>query len=296
MEPMTAESDMVTAASTKTFTIVAKQWSFTITPSPFVVNQGDSVTLDITSSDVGHGFFLEQYSTGMGVTYGKGQHRMVSFVANTPGTFTYVCTDATCGSGHTTMTGEMTVTAAGNPPSISSFTPRLGPAGGGTVVAISGSDFQNNAAVKFGDASAVSVSVSSANSINAISPVHAAGDVTLTVANPDGQSASLGSFTYLAPGPTITLIAPSSGLPSGGTPVSISGTGFTGATPVSVTFDGIAGTDVHAISATSLTVVAPAHAAGTVDLAVTVGANHATARSGFSYLTPTTKRRAVKPQ
>ncbi len=74
----------VDIAATKSFKVVASQFKFTVTPSPFVVNQGDSVSLDITSSDVGHGFFLEQYSTGAGITFGKNQHKTVSFVANVP--------------------------------------------------------------------------------------------------------------------------------------------------------------------------------------------------------------------
>ena len=69
MEPVKVSD--VAPAATKTFAVTAQKFSFTFTPSPFAVNQGDTVTLDITSSDVTHGFFIEQYFGG--TTIDKGQ-------------------------------------------------------------------------------------------------------------------------------------------------------------------------------------------------------------------------------
>ncbi len=68
------------------------------------------------------------------------------------------------------MSGEMTVTAPATPPTVTSFLPHSGSTAGGSVVAISGTNFQNGATVSFGDASAVKVTVNSATSISAISP------------------------------------------------------------------------------------------------------------------------------
>lgn len=67
--------------------------------------------------------------------------------------------------------------------------------------------------------------------------------------------------------PAITGLSPATGPAAGGTPVTISGTGFTGAT--SVTFGGTAATSVTVVSANSITCTSPAHAAGTVDVVVT---------------------------
>jgi heme/copper-type cytochrome/quinol oxidase subunit 2 len=388
MVPVPAVSAAVGAAATKAFTITARQWSFTVSPSPFVVNQGDTVTIDITSTDVQHGFSIEQYFPDLGFFYNKGQHRTVSFVATTPGSFTFFCTQSSCGSGHGTMAGEMTVQAAPTPPTITSFVPTSGPASGGTVVAIAGTNFQNGATVKFGTNSAVSVTFNNANSLSVISPVHDAGDVSIVVSNPDGQSVtSAGVFTYAVPGPSISSITPDTGstaggtqitisggsfaagatvtiggvaatnvnvvnattitattppgpvniattassdvvvqnadgrsatrtggftyavpppaivslapqgaLPAGGGTVTINGVGFTTALPVSVTFGGVPGTNVQVLSPTQLTVVAPPHALGAVDVVVNVGTAHATAASAFSYQQPAKKRRAVKRQ
>jgi heme/copper-type cytochrome/quinol oxidase subunit 2 len=388
MVPVPAVSAAVGPAATKAFTITARQWSFTVSPSPFVVNQGDTVTIDITSTDVQHGFSIEQYFPDLGFFYNKGQHRTVSFVATTPGSFTFFCTQSSCGSGHGTMAGEMTVQAAPTPPTITSFVPTSGPASGGTVVAIAGTNFQNGATVKFGTNSAVSVTFNNANSLSVISPVHDAGDVSIVVSNPDGQSVtSAGVFTYAVPGPSISSITPDTGstaggtqitisggsfaagatvtiggvaatnvnvvnattitattppgpvniattassdvvvqnadgrsatrtggftyavpppaivslapqgaLPAGGGTVTINGVGFTTALPVSVTFGGVPGTNVQVLSPTQLTVVAPPHALGAVDVVVNVGTAHATAASAFSYQQPAKKRRAVKRQ
>ena len=152
-------------------------------------------------------------------------------------------------------------------------------------------NFQNGASVKFGDANAVSTTVNSSTSISAIAPAHAAGDVAITVTNPDGGSATFGSYTYVA-ALAITSISPSIGSTAGGTQVTINGTGFTSA--ATVTFGGVAGTSVNVVSATTLTVIAPAHAAGAVDVIVKVGSAQATSANRFTYQTPGQKRRAVK--
>ncbi len=85
------------------------------------------------------------------------------------------------------------------------------------------------------------------------------------------------NYLYGAALPVITAVAPGSGPLSGGNTVTITGTGFTGAT--SVTFGGTAGSSLSVASDTSLTVVAPAHAAGVVDIVVTtpIGSNTNTA-------------------
>ena len=67
------------------------------------------------------------------------------------------------------------------------------------------------------------------------------------------------------PAPTVSGISPASGTTAGGTPVTITGTGFlAGAT---VSFGGTAATGVTVASSTSITATAPAHTAGTVSVA-----------------------------
>jgi hypothetical protein len=87
------------------------------------------------------------------------------------------------------------------------------------------------------------------------------------------------------PPPTVTALAPASGRTAGGTAVTITGTGFVnGAT---VTIGGSAATSVVVASATSITAVTPAHAAGAVDVVVAVpGGLTGTLTSGFTFILP----------
>jgi hypothetical protein len=111
------------------------------------------------------------------------------------------------------------------------------------------------------------VSFVSATTLTATAPAHAAGLVDVVVTNPDTQAGTGTSlFTYAA-APTVSAISPISGPSAGGTTVTITGAGFvSGAT---VTIAGSAATSVVFGSATSLTAITPAHAAGLVNVVVT---------------------------
>jgi hypothetical protein len=74
------------------------------------------------------------------------------------------------------------------------------------------------------------------------------------------------TLTAVSP-PTVTSINPVAGPTTGGTLVIITGTGFTGAT--SVAFGGTNATSYTVLSNSSIQAVAPAHAAGIVDVIVT---------------------------
>ena len=83
--------------------------------------------------------------------------------------------------------------------------------------------------------------------------------------------------------PVVTIVDPATGPATGGAAVTITGTGFvSGAT---VAFDGIPATSVVFVSATSITCVTPAHAAGAVNVVVTnPDLQTGTAVNAFSYL------------
>ncbi len=76
--------------------------------------------------------------------------------------------------------------------------------------------------------------------------------------------------TINAAPPTITSLSPPVGATGGGSSVTINGTGFTGLSgPAAVTFGGVNAQSYSVVSATKITAVAPAHAAGTVQVKVT---------------------------
>ena len=83
--------------------------------------------------------------------------------------------------------------------------------------------------------------------------------------------------------PTIERVTPSTGPTSGGTPITITGTNFTAGPTVTV--GGAAATHVIVVDATTITAETPPHAAGTVDVTVTItGAGTATSPGAFEYL------------
>ena len=82
--------------------------------------------------------------------------------------------------------------------------------------------------------------------------------------------------------PIISSLSPTSGPATGGTTVSISGTGF--AVGATVTFGGTAATNVNVVGSTTITTTAPAHASGAVNVVVTnPGGQSATSTNGYSY-------------
>lgn len=90
--------------------------------------------------------------------------------------------------------------------------------------------------------------------------------------------------------PTVTAVAPASGTTLGGTDVTITGTRFLDGAVVTV--GGTAATDVRVQGATTLIAKTPQHAAGQVDVTVTVGGRAGTLRNGFTYSAPSQQTNA----
>ena len=185
-----------------------------------------------------------------------------------------------------TLTGGYTYVSSSssstNSLSVSSASPNQGPTTGGTVVTITGTGFQTGNTVSFGSVQSTAVTVSSNTQIQAMSPAENAGTVAITVTNSSAQSSSLPSaFTYTS-GPAVTSISPNSGPVTGGSTVTILGSGFqSGAT---VTFGGIAATSVTIVSSTQIQAVTPVSPAGTVSIAVTnTNSQSGTLASAFTY-------------
>lgn len=244
---------------TRTFMITARQWSYTISPSPFKANVGDTVVINATSSDVRHGLLMERYIL-KALVLDKGKTSSTTFVADQPGSFVFLCDQPACGIGHSEMDGNFDVEVATLPaPTISSVQPTTGTTAGGTAVTITGTNFQSGTTVKFGSVAASSVNVQSATSIVATAPAQAAGAVTITVTNPDGQSVTANGYTYVVPPPAISGVTPATGPSNGGTLVEIDGSGFqSGAT---VTFGGKPAQSVPSVSSTAILAITPAGSA-----------------------------------
>lgn len=168
---------------------------------------------------------------------------------------------------------------------LSSVGPNSGPTKGGTSVTITGTNFTHSASVAFGGVAAPTVTYVSSKELQAVTPAHASGTVTVAVSeNPHHQTATLaGGFTYSnSTSLSLSSISPSQGPTSGGTVVTINGTGFqTGAT---VNFGSAQSTSVTIASSTQMDAMAPAESAGTVSITVTdPNAQSSSLSSAFTY-------------
>ena len=178
---------------------------------------------------------------------------------------------------------------------VTSINPASGPNTGGTKVTITGTGFTGATGVSFGQTPASNFNVVSDTQITATSPA-GSGTVDIIVTAPGGTSVTNAAdqFTYTTPPPTITAIKPNSGLNTGGSNVTIVGTGFTGAS--SASFGQTAARSVSVISDTLATVISPP-GSGTVDITITTPAGTSTTSSAdqFTYTTPPPTVSSISP-
>ncbi|MFC7933821.1 IPT/TIG domain-containing protein [Streptomyces cinereoruber] len=169
--------------------------------------------------------------------------------------------------GGTSVTGAAARYTYVAQPAVTTVSPTSGPALGGTQVTITGTNLGGATAVHFGSAPAASFTVTGTTSITATAPA-GTGTVDITVTTPNGTSTShpADRFTYIQ-APVVSEVSPASGPATGGSQVTITGTGFTGASAVH--FGATPATSFTVTSATSITATAPAGTEGTVDVTVT---------------------------
>lgn len=91
---------------TRTFKLDARQFAYS--PSELKVNAGDTVTIQLVSTDVVHGLYVDDYDVS--VSADPGQSATLTFVADKPGSFRFRC-NVTCGAMHPFMIGKLTVGA-----------------------------------------------------------------------------------------------------------------------------------------------------------------------------------------
>ncbi|WP_280249843.1 IPT/TIG domain-containing protein [Nocardia abscessus] len=157
-------------------------------------------------------------------------------------------------------------------PVLSSVSPNQGPTSGANTVTLNGTNFAGATAVRFGN-TAASFTVVSGTQITAIAPA-GTGTVPVTVTTATGTSNGI-SYTY-ATVPALTSIAPSSGPPTGGNTVTLTGTNLAGATAVRF---GNTAASFTVVSGTQITAIAPA-GTGTVPVTVTTATGTS---NGISY-------------
>ncbi len=183
---------------------------------------------------------------------------------------------------------DLAITVAAAMPLVTAVSPSSGSPTGGTVTTVTGSGFTGATSVMFGAVPATSFTVVSDSSITAAAPAQLVGVQDISVTTPGGTSAASTAdvFTYAVPFPTVTGVAPSSGLPAGGTTVTVTGVGFTGATRVR--FGSVAATGFLVVSDTQITATSPAQPAGGHNVTVTtaLGTSGSVTADKFTYQLP----------
>jgi heme/copper-type cytochrome/quinol oxidase subunit 2 len=80
--------------------------NFAYSPSVLHVNPGDEVTIELASTDVVHGLYVDGYD--LNITADPGQPATMTFIANRTGAFRLRCS-VTCGALHPFMIGKLQV-------------------------------------------------------------------------------------------------------------------------------------------------------------------------------------------
>lgn len=92
------------SANDRLFRVEAGDFAFT--PAVLRVNPGDKVTIELVSTDVVHGLYVDGYD--ISVDADPGQPVRLTFTADRTGTFRLRCS-VTCGALHPFMTGKLQV-------------------------------------------------------------------------------------------------------------------------------------------------------------------------------------------
>jgi hypothetical protein len=169
-------------------------------------------------------------------------------------------------------------------PTILAVDPPIGLTKGKERVKLSGGPFRDDTNVTFGGDPAHVILPVQPDNVTVEIPAHVAGPVEITVSQKDTVTFSLPrGFTYVD-APTLSAVQPSSGSSQGCDAVMLVGTGFVDGTRV--TFGGVLARSVVVNGPTSLTVTAPPHSRGKVDVGILTGGDLTLTPAAFTYVCP----------
>lgn len=175
-------------------------------------------------------------------------------------------------------------------PTITSLTPASGSIAGGEYTYLTGTNLTENTVVRFGSSVATTMFVNNTTLLVTTPPSLTPGAVAVSVTDEFGQTNALTSgYVYQLSAPTLSTVTPAYAKMSGGSTVTITGSGFVsrsgGGTWYSVYIDGQSASNVTYVNSTTLRADVPAHAPGSAD--VIVGGEYsedATLINGLAYL------------
>jgi hypothetical protein len=152
-------------------------------------------------------------------------------------------------------------------PVITTVYPEVGTPTGNTAITITGSNFNTGAILKIDGSVCSNAVLVNSTTMTCTTSAHAAGSVNVSITNTDtGVGTLTNGFTFQN-SPTITSVTPPAGSLSGGTTLTINGTGFSAGATVVV--GGVNCGSVTKVSSAQITCVTGARAAGLVSMTVT---------------------------
>ncbi|CAN7609639.1 IPT/TIG domain-containing protein [Acidovorax delafieldii] len=167
-------------------------------------------------------------------------------------------------------------------PTVTSVAPRWNPPAGGVPVVLTGTNLTGTTAVRFAGQSALSFTVDNATQVTAIpppAPLQSAGVEVTT-----GLGTAQGFFLY-ASAPALASASPTTGPTTGGTPVTLRGSGLLSTTRVS--FGGVAASSFNVVDDTRIDVLTPSHAAGNATVQVVAESGTAVLSGAvFAFVSP----------
>jgi Divergent InlB B-repeat domain/IPT/TIG domain len=186
-----------------------------------------------------------------------------------------------------TPRGVEALTAFGGAePTVTGVSPAHGLSMGGQTVEITGTGLAGASAVKFGGEKA-SIIDDKEDAITVGTPPHYHEIVDVTVVGPDGNVSEVSPadrYEYSALTPVVERVSPSFGPPSGGTEVTIEGTGL--AEIVGVEFVIPYYGTVTFVDENEVKVTTPSHPQGTVSLGLFGHSSHIYVENGFTFAAP----------
>ena len=168
------------------------------------------------------------------------------------------------------------------PATISSVSPTQGCLLGGTVVTISGTWLGSVASVTVDGLPCSGVTVNSPTSVRATDPAGTAGAADVAITTLGGTSVSAAAFTYREM--VVSAIAPSGGLPAGGTLMTLTGECLGNVTEISV--GGSPASAVTVVNDSRVTAITPPGPIGAASVIVSGGKGNVMVPGGFTYASP----------
>lgn len=278
---VTTPSGTTTASNAFTYVTPTPSISF-ISPNYGATAGGEVVTI-VGTGLTGTTSVMFGPNAGTDITVNSDENVNVTTPAGSAGSVHVIVT--TPGGSNSESEDDLYTYNAPPPPipTVTGISPSSGPEAGGTTVTVTGTGFTGSA-VKVGDAKITGATIVSDTEITLVTPA-GTGTQHIVVSTTSGAStpSAADEFTYVAT-PVVTGIDPDSGPTTGGTEVTITGSGFTDASAVK--FGSADATDFSVVSDTSITAESPS-GTGTVDITVVNDVSGTSATSSADQFTYT---------